>query len=409
MDGKNVIIKKLDNMKKAVILIYGCLSGLFFGCTEKIVDWQPSTDSIAPGIVTNVQIENLPGAAKITYSLPDDEDLVAVEAVYTINGKLQRTSASVYTNSLTVYGFGSTDAQTIQLYCVDRSRNYSQATEAQINPLTPPVISIFESIKMSATFGGVSLQWDNPTKADVSVWILAEDSTGSIKETETVYTSTVTGQFKLRGFDAVEKIFGVYVRDRWNNLSDTLYSSLTPFFEEKIDSRPFKSLRLPRDEDASALASLFDGNIAVGMFTSNEVSLAPVFFTIDLGQTVVFSRYKLWHRNNVQYINASPKLWKIYGALDPNLTITDTDYWVTGYQEDWILLSNVDDISMYKPSGDEVNITDEDRAAATSGFDLECIGDAIPVRYIRFEITENWAVPIRTVIGELEFYGALVE
>jgi len=145
------------------------------------------------------------------------------------------------------------------------------------------------------------------------------------------------------------------------------------------------------------------------MFTSNEVSLAPVFFTIDLGQTVVFSRYKLWHRNNVQYINASPKLWKIYGALDPNLTITDTDYWVTGYQEDWILLSNVDDISMYKPSGDEVNITDEDRAAATSGFDLECIGDAIPVRYIRFEITENWAVPIRTVIGELEFYGALVE
>lgn len=396
-------------MRKTVILIYGCLSGFFLGCTERIVDWQPGTDSVAPGIVTNVQVENLPGAAKITYSLPDDEDLVSVEAVYTINGKLQRTSASVYTNSLTVYGFGSSDAQTVQLYCVDRSRNYSEATEAQINPLTPPVISIFESLKMSAAFGGVLLQWDNRTKADVSIWILVEDSTGAVKEAETVYTSAAVGQFKLRGLDSVEMLFGVYVRDRWNNLSDTLYATLTPFFEKKIDSRPFKSLTLPRDENTSALANLFDGNIATGMFTSNEVSLSPVFFTIDLGQTVALIRYKLWHRNNAQYKSASPKLWKIYGTLEPDLTITDPNYWVTGYQEDWVLLSDVDDISLYKPSGDEVNITNEDITAATAGFDLECISETVPVRYIRFEITENWAVPVRTVIGELEFYGASVK
>jgi len=409
MDGKYTEIKKNGDMKKKVILIYGFLIGLLLGCNEKLVDWQPGTDTVAPRVVTNIQVENLPGAAKITYSLPDDEDLISVEAVYTINGKQQRTSASVYTNTLIVNGFGSTDEQTIQLYCVDRSRNYSQAVEAQIKPLTPPIISIFESIKMNATFGGVALKWDNPTNADVSVWLLAEDSTGVVKEAETVYTSATLGQFKLRGFDAVERLFGVYVRDRWNNLSDTLYTALTPFFEEKIDSRPFKSLRLPRDENTSALANLFDGSISNGMFTPNDVSLSPVFFTIDLGQTVVLSRYKLWHRSSVQYINASPKIWKIYGTTNPNLTITDPDYWVNGYQKDWILLSDVNNISMYKPSGDPVNITAEDKAAATAGFDLECTSEAIPVRYIRFEITENWAVPVRTVIGELEFYGALVK
>ena len=300
MDGKYTEIKKNGDMKKKVILIYGFLIGLLLGCNEKLVDWQPGTDTVAPRVVTNIQVENLPGAAKITYSLPDDEDLISVEAVYTINGKQQRTSASVYTNTLIVNGFGSTDEQTIQLYCVDRSRNYSQAVEAQIKPLTPPIISIFESIKMNATFGGVALKWDNPTNADVSVWLLAEDSTGVVKEAETVYTSATLGQFKLRGFDAVERLFGVYVRDRWNNLSDTLYTALTPFFEEKIDSRPFKSLRLPRDENTSALANLFDGSISNGMFTPNDVSLSPVFFTIDLGQTVVLSRYKLWHRSSVQ-------------------------------------------------------------------------------------------------------------
>lgn len=409
MDGKNTHNKKLVDMKKTVILIYGCLSGLLLGCNDKIVDWQPGTDSVAPGIITNVQVENLPGAAKITYVLPDDEDLVSVEAVYTIDGKLQRTSASIYTNSLTVYGFGSTDEQTIQLYCVDRSRNYSRAVEVPIKPLTPPVISIFESMKMSPTFGGVALQWDNPTRADVSVWILSEDSTGVVKEVETVYTSASTGNFKLRGFDAVERLFGVYVRDRWNNLSDTLYSTLTPVFEKKIDSRLFKSLTLPRDENTEQFARLFDGNITVAMFTNRDVSLSPVFFTIDLGQTILLSRYKLWHRTNVMYINASPKLWKVYGTMEPDVTITDTDYWVNNYQKDWILLSDIDDISIYKPSGDDANITDEDRAAAIAGFDLECTNETVPVRYIRFEITENWAVPVRTVIGELEFYGAVVE
>lgn len=383
---------------------------MFWGCGDKVLDWQPETDSVAPRTVTNVQVENLPGAARFTYSLPDDEDLIFVEAVYTINGKEQRTSASVYTNSLTIYGFGSTDAQTVQLFCVDRSRNYSDPVEVRINPLTPPVTSIFESMVMNPTFGGISLKWDNPTEADISVWILAADSTGVLAEAETVYTSAANGQFKLRGLEAVENMFGVYVRDRWNNLSDTMFSTLTPLYEEKIDSRFFKRLALPRDEnDAGQFPRMFDGNIAVGMYTTVDVMLAPVFFTIDLGQVVLLSRYKLWHRKVNPYNNCSPKIWKVYGTLNPDMSNTDTEYWVNSYQKDWVLLSDVNDISIYKPSGSDSQNTSEDLAAALAGFDLECMNENVPVRYLRFEITENWAMPVRSVIGEIEFYGAPVE
>lgn len=397
-------------MKKTVIVICGCLSVLFPGCGEKNINWQPETDSVAPQTITNVRVENLPGAAQITYDLPDEKDLMSVEAIYTINGEKRRASASVYTNSLTVDGFGSTDAQVIQLYCVDRSRNYSQAVNVEINPLTPPITSIFESINMSATFGGIYLKWENPTKADVSIWILTGGSTGNIKEEETVYTNAASGQFKLRGLNAVENLFGVYVRDRWNNLSDTLYDKLTPLYEEKIDSKPFRRLSLPRDEDdAGQFSNMFDGNISVGMYTSVAVSLSPVFFTIDLGQTVILSRYKLWHRQANPYNNCSPKLWKVYGTMEPDMSITDTNYWVTSYHKDWLLLSNVDNISQYKPSGSDLQNSSEDLAAALAGFDLECTSDAVPVRYLRFEITENWVMPIRTVIGELEFYGAPVK
>jgi len=208
----------------------------------------------------------------------------------------------------------------------------------------------------------------------------------------------------------VENMFGVYVRDRWNNLSDTMFSTLTPLYEEKIDSRFFKRLALPRDEnDAGQFPRMFDGNIAVGMYTTVDVMLAPVFFTIDLGQVVLLSRYKLWHRKVNPYNNCSPKIWKVYGTLNPDMSNTDTEYWVNSYQKDWVLLSDVNDISIYKPSGSDSQNTSEDLAAALAGFDLECMNENVPVRYLRFEITENWAMPVRSVIGEIEFYGAPVE
>lgn len=396
-------------MRKIAILLFGCLCCSFVGCQSELIDWQPGTDKDAPGIVTNVTVENLPGAAKLTYDLPNDKDLAYVEAVYKINGKTQRTSASVYTNNLTVVGFGSTDPQNIQLYCVDRSGNYSSKVDVVANPTTPPVYAILESLKMEASFGGVSYTWDNPSNANISLGILAEDADGIMKEIETVYTSSANGSFKLRGLEAEPTNFGVYVRDRWNNLSDTLYTELTPLFETKIDAKPFKILRLPRDEnDNGQLKNLFDGNIALGMYTTAEVSLSPVFFTIDLGKPVILSRYKLWHRSSNPYANCSPKLWKVYGSLTPDFSNTDENYWVNEYQASWELLSDVNSVALYKPSGDDLQNTDDDLAAAKAGFDIECTNMA-PVRYIRFEISENWVMPVRSVIGELELYGSYVE
>lgn len=397
---------------KKIALIVGCLCGFLVSCEFQNIDWQPGTDSIAPGTVSNVSVENLPGGAKITYDLPDEKDLAFVEANYTIDGKLRKTSASVYTNSLNVEGFGATSAQTVQLFCVDRSGNYSKGVNVEINPLTPPVTAIFESIKLRPTFGGVSLEWDNPSQANVSLWLLHKDADGAVSEVETVYSSASKGSFKLRGLEAKPDVYGVYVRDRWNNLSDTLYTELTPLFETKIeyDSKYFKAYRLPRDEnDNGQFPRLFDGKLDLGMYTTTEVNASPVFFTIDLGRPVVLSRYILWHRQVGRYANCSPKIWKLYGTLEIDESHKDdTEYWVNGYQKDWELLSDVNDIAMYKPSGSDAQITAEDTEAAIKGFDMECISTA-PVRYIRFEVTENWAMPVRLVIGELAFYGSLVD
>ena len=65
-------------MRKVTILLLGCLCGSLVSCEYQIIDWQPGTDSVAPNTVSNVSVESLPGGAKITYDLPDDEDLAFV-------------------------------------------------------------------------------------------------------------------------------------------------------------------------------------------------------------------------------------------------------------------------------------------------------------------------------------------
>ena len=53
----------------ALFLLYQC---------EEVKDWHDPTDNIPPGIVTNVKVENTYGGAKITYTLPSDNDLLGL-------------------------------------------------------------------------------------------------------------------------------------------------------------------------------------------------------------------------------------------------------------------------------------------------------------------------------------------
>ncbi len=54
-----------------------------------------SKDNTAPDPIKNTQVTNLVGAALITYTLPDNENLLYVKAVYTLNGQTER-SKSIY-------------------------------------------------------------------------------------------------------------------------------------------------------------------------------------------------------------------------------------------------------------------------------------------------------------------------
>lgn len=389
------------------------MSVYFMGCDEEPVGQTP-TNTIPPGCITNPIVKNIAGGAEITYDLPTDNDLLCVKAIYTINNVEKNTTASMYNNTLKIEGFGSTDEQTIKLYAVDRSFNMSEPVLVTIHPTTPPVNLIYETLFMERDFGGVQLTWKNTTKADVSIHVLCSDSLGEMVPADIIYTSSVNGKYSLRGFDDSERIFAACIVDRWDNHSDTIQGTYTPYYEAKLDKKNFKRVTFAGDNTVNLGGWNFEkmwddivgeqGWLTLGK--ENEGKF-PVRFTIDLGVTAKLSRYRLWHRDNVApyswlYVGNNVKKWRVYGSASPRFDLqSDEAYWKEEYRKDWTYLLNCVTI---KPSG-EGPVTQEDAEFATAGFEFTFPLDAPPVRYLRFEIDETWAGGTELHISELTFWG----
>ena len=106
MQNKNIIIP----FAFAMIVLAGC-DNYTVGPTEK--------NTVPPGRVTDIQVENLPGQARLTYKLPTDPDLLYVKAVYPLNsGEIREIKASYYTNTMLLDGFGDTEIHEVEVYAV---------------------------------------------------------------------------------------------------------------------------------------------------------------------------------------------------------------------------------------------------------------------------------------------------
>src|SRR3546814_18531628 len=84
---------------------------------------------------------------------------------------------------------------------------------------------------------------DNQYEADLSLGVVTPDSTGTWAAAGIHYTQQPEIRFSIRGYEPVERKFGVFIKDRWGNTSDTLYSDNLPLFEEEIDRSDFKEVQ----------------------------------------------------------------------------------------------------------------------------------------------------------------------
>jgi len=389
-------MKRILYILCAGLLIVGTIGS----CRKTEVGTMDKADKQAPGPISNAQVENLNGAAKITYSLPTDNDLLYIKAEYTTkDGIIRGTKVSRYLDNVILEGFADTDVYEVRLYAVDKSENVSTALVVNVQPKTPPFELVKEQLLAKAAFGGVDVAYQNATESDVAIIILTNDKLGNFVPVKTLSTKAKMGSFGARNLPAVKTRFGLMVRDRWGNMSDTTYITLTPFFETRLDRTKMKGLNIngtdAKNYPGNEVEYLFDGDVSnsTAYHTIDPVTM-PQWFTFDMGQTAKLSRLVWFMRQGWYYNLHNPRKVEIWGSNNPS---------PDGSFTNWILLAEHEQI---KPSGlPPGQNSNADNEAALEGETVEIPVDAPAVRYIRFKTLRNWSDGVYVNFTELTLWG----
>lgn len=390
-----------------VAVLFCCL---LVGCKEEMVN-KPSGAGEIPRQVSDVRVKSKSGAAVITYAITD-ENVSYVLAEYEIrDGVKKEAKSSKYKNEIIIEGFAREGEYEVSLYSVNVHDKRSEPFLQKVVILRPPVMNAFESLHVEEGFGGVNIQLENLDENDLAIEVLSTDDKGELYTADTHYSSQKEIVFSARGFEAEERKFGVTIRDRWGNRSDTSFAIVTPLFEELIDRTKIIEVRLPTDKwqghTWSGIAPrgihfMFDGvtNNPDLVYHTIPNSGIPATFTIDLGKRIRVSRYKIWQRDraNEHWAAYNPNKWEIWGSNDPN---------PDGSWESWTLIN---DFTMVKPSGLPVGQnSNEDMEVLRAGHDFDFPTSTDSYRYLRFKVTETWGSAQHITIAQLRFWGAAAE
>ena len=390
------------------INIYALLSlCLVVGCQENEIGPLESNNT-KPGIVDNVQVENIPGGSKLTYTLPKNQDLLYVRAEYTLaSGKVAEVKASYYKNTLTVEGFADEEEHEVKLYAVNRSEVSSDPVSVTIQPLESPIWEVFRSLQATTAFGGVRLTAKNELRNDLSILLMEKNNQGDWETNiNSIYTSTDSINKTIRGFDIEEHDFAITIRDRWLNTTDTLYTAITPFPEVALPKSNYKPFVLPGDtktHSTAILRNMWDGEQInwPGVFLTDGAVPGQHIATFDIGEATKLSRIVIWdypeyYNGRTYYYIGNLKKFEIWGSENPNPdgSLDDTWYKLGSY-------------NATKPSGLPFGEqTGEDYDTARAGFSWEFDVAAPKVRYLRIKSIKNWGGIGSMSIAEIQVYGA---
>lgn len=365
----------------------------------------------APEPVKNARVlRNTPGGAIIAYELPDNVDIQYIKAEYTTTkGRVKDVKSSSYVDTLTIKGLGDTSPRTVKLYSVNRQEMASEPVEIIINPLTPPILSVRESLGYFVDFGGFKIIFkDNDTREELGIYVLVQDSTSvDMLEWDTQFKTSEADTLAVRGLPNKENKFGVYVRDRWDNISDTLYFTLTPWREDYLNKKLFKFISVAGDVDwnfhGGSPEKAYDDIIGNGNFAHTEFPMEfPHRYTLDLGVNVQLSRFLLWQRPgaDVLFQHGAPKYYRVYGRADDPKGGSSADP-LGG----WTLLM---ECTSKKPSGlPQGQNSSEDEEYAARGEEFSFPRGIPDVRYVRFEMIRSWSGMKCSVVSELAFHGEI--
>jgi hypothetical protein len=396
----NLIMTNFKICLLALLLVSGA-------CRKSLTNDIVESDHTPPSVVTNVTVKNGNGAATITYTLPNDPDLLYIKAVYTtVSGVSREVKSSYYNNNLVVDGFADTLPHTISLYAVNRSEAASSPVTVTIHPLIAPIWLVFDSLKVAATYGGVRIRSVNQLRGDVVIVPLVDSlNNGQWEPLDNVYTSDSIIATSIRGMQPVASKLAFFVRDRWLNHTDTLFATITPKIEVPLDETKFFVFRSDNDAQMSysTTVDLMWTNTYANQWPCVNTDISsgvPAVITWGLGQQPVkLTRFNILTRpqgsaSNLYFTDGSPRLFEVYGSNDPTR------------DGDWSKWTKILSCQVVKPSGLPLGTeTSADLASGKAGFTFDFDEDTPPYQYLRIKCLQNWNNSYFIVIEQLFMWG----
>ncbi|GLR18207.1 DUF4959 domain-containing protein [Portibacter lacus] len=171
-----------------VMLLIGTLLGSCFKDPEI-----NNPDSTPPSPPTDITYKALLGGARIFYTIPNDEDLLSVNASYTnAGGKKFSFSASYFRDSLDVIGFGDTAPKKVEIFSLDRANNKSEVVTLEVVPLESAISRVANSIELKPAFSSFFIDWENELEQSINVYVKFNyNDGGTNREFTSVFSSNL--------------------------------------------------------------------------------------------------------------------------------------------------------------------------------------------------------------------------
>jgi hypothetical protein len=289
------------------------------------------------------------------------------------------------------------------VYCFDDEGNSSVRSEVEENVYGENYrLSLIDRglIEVQAVAGvGALFQWSGSETTEAGVELTYTNNDGEEKKliVEKDSTTTLLNDYKT-GTDIFYRTLFLPVPAALDTFYTNGHIIEAPIVTyPMLDPAKFAEYPLPGDVPSAwgwILPFLWDGSADEGRgFHTPDIPL-PHHFNIDLGVTATLREMKTWQRSINVYDGGNVKKFEIWGS---NAPAADGSY--TG----WTKLLDGESV---KPSGlplGTVTQADIDQAAAGEIFVFP--EGTPPVRYIRFNILENWAPQMSAHIMEAKFWG----
>jgi len=249
-------LKNKKMFKKVSIYLIALVFAGFYACGEEGRFQTSENDRTPTGPPTNVTTKALDGGVRFYYTIPVEENLLSIDAEFTnASGNTFRFSSSMFTDSLDVFGFSSTEPQEVRLFGVNRAGVRSVPFIATVSPLSTAVESISQTVDVKPAFGSFIIDWLNELGQMVNVYVDFKftDETGEYRDIAAVFSSNRINERRfVRNLDRLPPLTPIdvtlRVQDFYGNTGpDIPWGNITLLEDREIDK---STLRIPFPNDS---------------------------------------------------------------------------------------------------------------------------------------------------------------